>query len=176
VLKPLLMLIFITAFINGAVKTVDAAVFTNIYVFFHLDASYDYKMTALDRWSNYYDYIKFVKDNTPKNASILVPPQQLPWYSTGNVGLDRYFLYPRNLENGNLNESIDSSKYDYVLIVWGEWNIDDKNVYGWPKVPVKANSIIYFDPATRGVSEKKENYNPIESTENGVWGIIKVKK
>lgn len=174
--KPFLILIFIAAFINGAVKTVDAAIFTNIYVFSHLNASYDYKMTALDRWSNYYDYIKFVKENTPENAFILVPPQQLPWNSTGNVGLDRYFLYPRNLENGSLNEPIDSSKYNYVLIVWGEWYIDDKNAYGWPKVPVKAESIIYFNPGTRKVSEIKGNYNPVKSAENGVWGIIKIKK
>lgn len=174
VFKLAIVFIFTVVFLDGAVKTMDAAVYTDIYILSHINASYDFKME--ERWGLYYDYIKFVKANTPENASILVPPQELPWFSTGNVGLNRYFLFPRKMGNGSYNEPMDLSNYDYVLLVWGEWDGADKSAYGWPKIPIKAEKIIYFESATGVVREKNGNYDPKSITTDGVWGIIKVKK
>ena len=174
VIKMAIVLIFAAVFLDGTVKTVDAAFYSDIYILSHVNASYDFKMS--EQWGAYYDYIKFVKTYTPDSASILVPPQELPWLSTGNVGLDRYFLFPRNLGNGTSSKPMDLSNYDYVLLVWGEWANADKSTYGWPKVPIKAEKIIYFDSGTGKASEKVGNYDPVLSPANGVWGIIKVKK
>ena len=155
-------------------KTVDAAMYSNVYILTHLNSSYDYKMA--ERWGVYYDYIKFVKENTEEDSSILIPPQALPWYSTGNAGLDRYFLYPRLLGNGSYDGSIDFDKYDYVMLVWGEWNDAPRERYGWPKMKVRAEKVIYFNPETKQTKEVGGNYNPKDSSIEGVWGIIKIKK
>jgi hypothetical protein len=155
------------------VNVLDSAIGSDIFVLTHLDYSYSDKMR--ESWGLYYDYIEFVKENTPENALILVPPQQTPWLSTGNVGLDRYFLYPRILVNGELNISKDLEKYDYVLLVWGEWNGADKNSYGWPREKIMADKIIYFNPATRKAREKSENFDPMLLPASGAWGVIKLK-
>jgi len=171
--KLVIVFIFTMVLLDGAVMIMKVVVPNDIYILSHLNASYDFKMK--ERWGIYYDYIKFVKANTPGNASILVPPQKFPWPSSGNVGLDRYFLFPRNLRNGSYNEPIDLSKYDYVLLVWGEEG-GVKSDYGWPKIFIKAEKIIYFDPITCAVTEKIENYNPKLVPASGSWGIIKVKQ
>ena len=172
---PYFIIVFIAliAFLNGAVKTVDAAVFTDTYILLHSGVSYDYKMN--ERWGVYYDYIKFVESNTPKNTSILVPPQMLPWYSTGNVGLDRYFLFPRVIGSGSYDAPIEQAKYKYIMLVWGEWGGADKIAYGWPKVPVNAKRVIYFNPSTKEVVEKAGDFDPKSIPLNGAWGIIETK-
>jgi len=174
VFKLTILFIFFVAFLDGFIKTVDTAIYTDIYILSHINASYDFKMN--ERWGLYYDYIKFVKANTSENASILVPPQELPWLSTGNVGLNRYFLFPRKMGNASDSDLMDLSTYDYVLLVWGEWNGANKDAYGWPKVPIKAEKIIYFNPETGEVTEKMGNYDPKTILTDGVWGIIKIKK
>jgi hypothetical protein len=171
--KFIVLMIFISIFMEGVAKTVDAAMYSDVYIFTHLNSSYDFKMA--ERWGVYYDYIKFVKENTEEGSSILIPPQALPWYSTGNVGLDRYFLSPRFLGNGSYDGQIDFGKYDYVMLVWGEWNDAPKERYGWPKERVDAEKIIYFDPATKLTKEKDKDFDPMD-TMDGVWGLIKIKK
>jgi len=173
VIRLIITTVTIFVFINGLVKTVDAAMYSDVYILTHLNSSYDYKMA--ERWGIYYDYMKFVKANTPEKASILIPPQELPWYSTGNRGLDLYFLFPRNLDNGSYNNLVDLKKYDYILLSWGEWNEVEKDRYGWPKEKIMAEKIIYFDPATKLTKEKIKDYDPKDVTD-GVWGLIKIKK
>jgi hypothetical protein len=174
VIKLAVLIIFIVVFFDGFVKTADTAAYNDIYILTHINASYDFKMT--ERWGIYYSYIEFVKENTSPEASILVPPQELPWYSTGNVGLNRYFLYPRNMGNGSFDKPMDLKGYDYILLVWGEWNNASTNFYGWPRIPIEAEKVIYFDPETKLVKEVDGNYDPELSISNGAWGIIKLKK
>lgn len=166
--------VLIVVFMEGFSRTVEVAMYSDVYILTHLNSSYDYKME--ERWGIYYDYIKFVRENTPEGSSILVPPQELPWYSTGNVGLDRYFLFPRFLENGSYDGPIDFGKYDYVMLVWGEWNDAPKERYGWPKIEVPAEKMIYFNPETKQVTEIDGNYKPNNDLNKSVWGIVKVKK
>ncbi len=170
-----LVIIFISTLVlfEGFVMVMKVVVPNDIYILSHINASYDFKMK--ERWGIYYDYIKFVRANTPENSSILVPPQKYPWPSSGNIGLDRYFLYPRNLANGSYDNPMDLTSYNYVLLVWGEEGGIESD-YGWPKISIKAEKIIYFNPDTGAVTEKIENYDPKLIPANGAWGIIKVKQ
>jgi len=64
-----------------------------------LGSSYDEKMRR--RWGWYYDFISFIKENTPEDANILFPPQSNQYSKIGNLGLNSYFLLPRGLHHGN---------------------------------------------------------------------------
>lgn len=170
----IIMVVTLVIFLNGMVETANAALYSDIYIISHINKSYDYKMT--ERWGVYYQYIKFVKDNTPENSIILIPPKELPWLSTGNEGLDRYFLYPRRLINGNLDEVSNTSNYDYAMLVWGEWNGAPKEKYGWPKASILAEKVIFFDPITSATKSVDGGYNLGGDSKYGEWGLIKIKK
>lgn len=174
--KLLMIIVFLItfAFLGGVVNTVDEAVANNIYILTHLNSSYDSKMQQ--RWGIYYEYIKFVKENTPDDASILVPPQMSPWGSTGNISLDRYFLYPRVLKNGGIYGQPELNKFDYIMIAWGEEDGIEKTMYGWPKVAIPAENILYFDGNSKTVTEKLGNFDPKDLSKYGGWGLIKIKK
>jgi hypothetical protein len=58
-----------------------------------LHISYDEKMRRKYEW--YYDFMSFIRKNTPDDATILFPPQFVWSYSNG------YFLLPRRLHYGN---------------------------------------------------------------------------
>lgn len=174
IVRVIIFFVVAYAFLVGLADTLNEAIYTDTYILLHANASYDFKMR--ERWGIYYSYIKFVKENTPESALILVPPQTSPWGETGNIALDRYFLYPRTLANGRLDNYTNMSDYDYVMISWGEEEGFDKDKYGWPKYPVNAEYIIYFDGDTGSKTIVKENYNPEISKAQGGWGIIKVKK
>jgi hypothetical protein len=133
----------------------NQAIYSDLYIAFHPKATYDQKMH--DYWGFVYDYITFVKNNTPENSTIMIPPQEAPWFTTGNEAIVQYFLYPRNLVQGTLDKSLDIKSVDYVLLAWGEWTDSDASKYGWPKVKINTEKVIYFN------GDKK-------------WGIIKVKK
>ncbi len=117
--------------------------------------TYDKKMGYY--WGFFYDYMLFVKENTPENSTIIVPPQESPWFMTGNIGLVRYFLYPRNFIQGTYDKPLDIDSADYVMLAWGEWKENDMSRYGWPKVKVDAEETILLN------GDKN-------------WGILKIKK
>jgi len=164
----LLLFYFVSSFTK-----VSSRIFNDFtFISTHLNYSYDDKMRKV--WSFYYDYMKFVKKNTPENATILIPPQSHHWLSTGNGWLNRYFLYPRKQIHGEIS-SIPSDGYDYILIAKGLWynnNID----WGWPKIYVNADKIWYIDPETLQVSEFDKDFDPEDLFNMQAWGLIKVKK
>ena len=169
-----LVIFFLVYFtITNFAKTFNQVFKTNFFVLNHLNYNYGQKMTST--WGYYYDYMKFVKENTPEDAHILIPPQDGPWYAEGNVALSRYFVYPRRLYNGNY-DSVSLNDMDYVMIAWGSWNIGDKNRYGWPKVKIDADYLLYVTSSDNSVSRYKENYDPNNEKNVGGWGLIKVKK
>jgi hypothetical protein len=155
-------------------RTLKEALEKNVYVIKNISDSYDQKM--LKQWGFFYKYMMFVRENTERNSTILVPPKELPWLSTGNVGLVRYFLYPRNLRSGDRDNLPEKINYDYVFLDWGEWPNADKNSYGWPKVPVKAEEIIYMDEKDNTVEIVNSDYKPNSKENYEAWGIIKIKK
>lgn len=146
----------------------------------HLNYSYDEKI-KYSIGSVVYDYILFVKNNTPSESVILIPPQSYPWPYTSNAAYIRYFLYPRKLVNGREKEpGVDMGKLDYVLIDYGESNISE---YGhtniWPKFDVAGEYKIIWNPETNNFWKDKNGYYKYSENEaNNLekWGLIKVKK
>lgn len=141
------------------------------FIVTHANYTYDQKMNTY--WGFYYDYIKFVKDNTPEDSTILIPPQSGHWLTSGNEWLDRYFLYPRRLVQGNVYDIPDKG-YDYVMISRGEW-LSDETDWGWPKVIVKAEKIWYIDSGTLDVTIFIGDFDPENQLNTKEWGLIKVK-
>lgn len=148
------------------------------FIFFNRNLETTEKM-KIKVGSFIYDYSQFIKNNTPENATILVPPQNNPWPQTGNVGYFRYFLYPRRLINGQeFDPGIDlrENKIDYVLIAWGESKIEGSHKHGWPKFDLEAEKIIYYYPDSRRQKSFYEDYTYKDSAGSNVWGIIQIKK
>jgi hypothetical protein len=151
-----------------------------IFILKNINLSYDKKMEmVIGKLA--YDYAIFIKDNTPPNARILIPPQSYPWDKTGNVAYLRYFLYPRDLINGDEKDpKVDIQSVDYVLIDYGETNISQ---YGhtnvWPKFDVAGEYKVIWDPETNNfwkVDNGYYKYNGKEADNLEKWGLIKVKK
>lgn len=149
-----------------------------VYVFKNMNLNYDKKMEILIGKIPY-DYAIFIKENTPENATILIPPQAYPWPQTSNEAYLRYFIYPRKLINGGERSAQnDLAEIDYVLLDYGETNISQfgyTNV--WPKFDVPAEFIVYWNPETGVIyndGAKLYKYNSNDSTAK--WGIIKVAK
>lgn len=145
----------------------------------NLRLGYDQKMEMIIGKITF-NYIGFIKENTPENSTILVPPMAYPWPQIGNIAYIRYFLYPREFINGGEKDpKINTKDIDFVLIDYGE----DSSLfeYGytnvWPKFNVEAEYIIYWNP--RDLTSKRIDnvdyvYQEGEDSEN--WGVIKVKK
>lgn len=127
----------------------------------------------------FYDYVDFVKANTPENSRILIPPQGFPWPQTGNAAYMRYFLYPRTLMSGKEFEpgvDLIKEKYDYVLIAWGESkDLQFGFTNGWPKFNVKAESVTYLSTNGKGY-QVTGDYIFDKESKGDLWGIAKVKK
>jgi hypothetical protein len=94
--------------------------------------SYDEKMRV--KWGDYYDFMVYVRDRTPPDAVIVIPPQSA-WPRTGNAGLDSYFLHPRKLVR--LNQIADAT---HVLTVKAE----DGSEEVWPPGPLLDGEISWM--------------------------------
>lgn len=130
--------------------------------------------------NDFVNYTKFIKENTPENATILLPPfPAYPWPQTGNIPYMRYFLYPRKLLNGNEYEpahNYSDENIDYVLITWGETETTSGNyTHGWPKFNVNAKKYIYYLNGEE-TQEVMGNYNYQDYKDKKMWGLIEVKK
>jgi hypothetical protein len=105
----------------------------------NLHLTYDEKMGV--KWGDYYDYMVFVRENTPSDATIAIPPQADQWAQTGNAGLDNYFLYPRQLV------TIDRlSEAGYAMIV----DAEDGSGERFPPDPLPPGKVVWMR-AGRGV-------------------------
>lgn len=128
-----------------------------------------------------YDYYEFVKNNTPEDARILIPPQGLPWPRIGNSAYSRYFLYPRYLVSGKEKEpGIDLKKENmqYVMVSWGEVNLFQYGyTHGWPKFGIPAKMIIWERYSQRtqkhDIDISYKDFSPSDLNPDW-WGLIKV--
>ena len=140
-------------------------------------ASYDQKM-ELKIGKQFYNYVLFVKNNTPEDSTILIPPFPVwQWAQTGNIPYMTYFLYPRTLLNGKeYTPGYDLKKddVDFVLVAWGELAAPPGSLSGWPKFDVSAEKIIYIDDAGN-IREEKGDYKYKELENREAWGVVKVK-
>lgn len=133
-------------------------------------------------WGTIYQYAKMLKNATPEDAIIAMPPAQNHWLYSGNIVLMRYFLYPRTLVNvketantSTLHE-LPSQNYDYVALVWGESNERDQSPYGWPKTSIDAEYIDYFDLNTNTTNRVVTTQYQFRELNEQLWGVIKVRK
>lgn len=167
------------------IRSISGIVFKNLFfIAQHPLVDYDFKMRY--QWGDFYDYMVFLRENTPSEAKMAHPPWEIPpWLSTGSQPLVRYFLYPRQLFQTKDITSLDP-KADYAMIAWGFWQCPQKPTekyfgqcsYGWPKVKINAEWIIYKEEKSARLKKKIENtiYDPDDKINKNAWGLIKIKK
>lgn len=104
-------------------------------------ASYEEKMHL--HWGEFYDYMTFIKDNTPEDSTIIVPEQNKIWPLFGNASLVRYFLYPRKI--GKLDKSkIEKQPNTYIMIIGNNWKKNGKSYTAWPGKEMIFKDFIYY--------------------------------
>ena len=127
-------------------------------------------------------YVEFIKQQTPEDAIILVPPQGFPWPMTGNVAYFRYFLYPRYLVNGGEKKAkidLKEEGIEYVLLAWGETEGTEYDyTHGWPKFSLPAKRIIYKKDLKDQYNYEgrvvEKDYDPLDPVNFENWGLIEL--
>ncbi len=70
----------------------------------HLQLSQEEKMRIkVGGWV--IDFTTFVKNHSPENSVIMIPPSTDPWSITGHREMMSYYLYPRRVVNGPTDHS-----------------------------------------------------------------------
>lgn len=147
----------------------------NSYILFHLNSSYDERMFY--QWGIFYQYMVFVKNNTPLDATVVVPPEQDPWLmGTGNYRFVRAFLYPRKIipETLIIPDVKTFGPNTFILISWGQQECKPEGCHGWPRQNIFAKKIFYKDPESSKVIETRENTNYKLEDDKYVYGIIEI--
>jgi hypothetical protein len=158
--QTMLIIIIAYALISNIGASLENAVEQDIYIFAHPQSSYDQKMHY--QWHEFYHYMLFVKNNTSEDASIIIPPQLAPWWtSSGNEPLVRYFLFPRNLIQYKTETIPDIKSVQpgtLIMVAWGEWECDLHGCKGWPTQVIKSKKAIFKAPNSSDLGETKENF------------------
>ena len=173
-----LILVFFVAYVfmanTGA--SITAALKEDFYVFTHLGETYDQKMYF--RWKGFYNYMLFVKNNTPEDASIVIPPQIAPWWTrSGNLKLVTSFLYPRKIIQYDTKLIPDPKSLPpdtYIMIAWGEWECDIQGCKGWPEQVIKTKEAIFKDPNSTGVKEIRQNFTYDPEDTSNPFGLLRM--
>jgi len=105
--------------------------------------SYDLKM-RIKLGPELYEYFQFLQKNLPEETTVYIPPMMEPWGYTGNPGMVRYFLYPRKILPGKLEDKGIPQEATHALIVWGERQGKDCKICGWPKTEYQEENAIYL--------------------------------
>lgn len=174
---PVFVLLIVYFLVKSLSYSLEMGVSRTSYILFHLRDSYDQKMTY--QWGVFYQFMVFVKNNTPENSTIVIPPQEDPWLmGSGNQNFVRAFLYPRTIIPKTLlisEENLDLfDDNTYILISWGKESCrPDPDCHGWPRQKIKASEIIYKNPESSDTAEVKKDtiYDPADKTY--VYGLIK---
>ena len=171
-----LVLLIAYSLVRNLASSFNTAVEGNLYVFLHLRSSYDEKMYY--QWGDFYRYMVFIKNNTPENAKIVIPPEQEPWVArTGDMQLVRAFLFPRELIQYNKITIPDLQSLEpgtYIMVSWGDRSCSVQDCHGWPKQTIIAKKIFYKDPNSSDVIETKENFVYEKDDYKYVYGLIKL--
>ncbi|EKD80070.1 MAG: hypothetical protein ACD_40C00213G0054 [uncultured bacterium] len=136
--------------------------------------TYDQKMSLT--YPGFYPAMKEVVRLTPKDSTIIIPPQRNPWETEGHTGMVEYFIYPRQA----INMGVDTKQLPqvegklYALIAKGSWERIGPVDYGWPKIPIQADHLWHIDTDHNVVTKIEQNYDPQINQWN--WGLIEVKK
>lgn len=106
-----------------------------------LESSYDEKMRS--RWGWYYDFVSFIKENTPDDANILFPRPSNRYPRIGNLGLNSYFLLPRGLHHGN-RQTLDKLRAPVYVVIRKEF--PSFEVEGLRIMRDSENGLIHYRP------------------------------
>lgn len=175
---PVFVLLLVYFVVKNLSYSLEMGVSRTSYILFHLRSAYDEKMTY--QWGIFYQFMMFVKNNTPEDAIIIIPPMQDPWLmGSGNPNFVRAFLFPRKIIQETLlipDSSIKShGPGTYILITWGkELCRPDPDCHGWPKQKIKASEVIFKKSDSSEVikTTKDTVYDPTDKTY--VYGLIKL--
>lgn len=175
---PVFIALIIYFVVKNLTYVLDMSFARNSYILFHTKSSYDEKMTY--QWGVFNEYMMFIKTNTPKDATIVIPPEEGAWLmGTGEPNFVRAFLFPRKIVQGLPTIPDDNIKTyvsnTYLMISWGqEVCRPDPDCHGWPKQKIKANEIIFKKPDSSEVAEVRKDtvYDPADKT--FVYGLIKI--
>jgi len=163
----LLFLILISwILLSNILKSVSYVYARLAFILKNPQLTYEEKMRK--GWGRFYDYMMFINENTPPNATIMHPPHDPPWEKVGNGGLVRYFIYPRDEVYFFNKISNKGNKPTHMMIA-----------YGWPDFPVKAKKIIYMPrTATESAQIIYEDYSPDDprNKDKDVLGIIELEE
>lgn len=154
---------------------INSSLTDDVYILTHLNLTYDQKMEY--SWGDYYDYMLFVRNNTPEDARIIIPPDMNPWTArTADTYLDRAFLYPRTLiqYHGLTIPEEKNSADEYIMISWGLRDCNTAECHGWPKQRIYAKKIFYKDPKSPNVIETKQSLYYTKDDYKYVYGLIEL--
>lgn len=101
------------------------------------NASYDEKMSS--SLGDFYRCMMIIKNNTPNNSTIYIPPQADVWEMEGNEYLVRYFLYPREIKHFEKVSDTSISTNPYIIYSWGYWQ-GKRSMGAWPYETIYALS------------------------------------
>lgn len=173
ILSVFLIIVYLVKNLNFIV---DQSFKRNFYIFFHPMDTYDQKMSY--HWDKFYDYMIFVRNNTPEDATIVLPPMKDPWLQGGgNPHFVRAFLFPRKLiqiENGIIEDLENIDPKTYILITWGTQGCQPEGCHGWPRQDIKAKKIIYKDPDSTNVIEIREDAIYRLEDDKYVYGLVEL--
>ena len=179
ILRTIIIVLIVWVLLNNLIKISSWMFERSSFMIRHPLATYDEKMRY--GWKDFYDYMLFLKRNTPEDAVIMFPPMINPWMDVGGGGLIRYFLYPREIIQNMTDENAEIDPgTNYVMLAWGFGICEDNSdkCHGWPKKKINSEWIIYKKMGT--VDVEKKVYNVIYDSKNeinkGAWGVIKIKK
>jgi len=144
----LMVIVFVAAFIAHTQKEsriILKCFIQDLQYLKDINASYDEKMRR--KWGWYYDFICFIKENTPEDASILLPPQNSRYPKIGNLSFNGYFLVPRSLHHGN-QETLQNLKPPVYVVVCKEF--PPFKVEGLKIMKDSKNGLIYYQPKLLG--------------------------
>lgn len=131
--------------------------------------SYDEKM-RIKIGPELYDYIRFLQDNLPLDAVVLIPPQAHPWGSSGHPEFMNYFLHPRTLLKSTLEQKEVPPEVTHVLVAKGEGPLIGIKEYGWPRFPIYSSLIVYQD----GGKLVNTVFLPDDPKNKMAWGFLEV--
>lgn len=133
-------------------------------------ASYEEKM--VESIGPVYNYVSFLESTVPEDSSIALPPQRIDQGFTGNTGIMRYFLYPRELyvsSESNLPEKVS----DYVLASPGN-ELGTGDYEDWPDFKIESQETIYYDVETMEKITVEGDYIPDKNEFEDFYGLIKL--
>jgi hypothetical protein len=125
-------------------------------------------------YGNDLKFIEFIKNSTPDNSRIVIPPAAAGRRHTADIWLMSSFLYPRKITD--YRPEMDLSKYDYVVIS-SEFDTEQTQGNTWPDFDIKNARVVIYDwDNDRGVQIPELGYNSKIISAAPSWGLITILK